>query len=514
MKAGLAADRGRGARPAPPRSRPGRRPAPPVGGRGGVRWQRRAAVPPRRAPGRRLRDPRAVPRLRLGLQVGVLWFHVDVEGIPAHVGEARRGGQRDRGGDPDRRRRCAGWRPSSTRTRRRRSTSSSIRSTSTSASSGAATGRRRSPPSARSACRLALFPGQQVALAAGARRGRGRTAAATHPYLAAHPPACATTASPAPGSSWPRTSRWCRSSPRAHEAVTGAAPERVATTATTDARAFVELGIPAVCLGPLAERIHGVDERVHLPSMVTTGTGAGARRARLVWGDRVRIRTGVALAGAVAAAGAAASRLRRSRDAPRHDDPAPPAAPPAELEEPRASGRASRIRPSRGRRRTRAVAAASEPPPASDATTRSLQERPPPAAGRGRRRLDPGGLERRRLLGGSADRARLDRPGAAAAGRRRAAGHLRDSAVLPHERDAGVVRLGHRVQPARDRPLGEELRVRQLLRLVRRSPPERARAHAQLAACVRLDRGDLQLPPRPQGGRSTASSPVAARPSS
>ena len=39
----------------------------------------------------------------------------------------------------------------------------------------------------------------------------------------------------------------------AHEAVTGAAPEQVATTATTDARAFVALGIPAVCFGPLAE---------------------------------------------------------------------------------------------------------------------------------------------------------------------------------------------------------------------------------------------------------------------
>jgi acetylornithine deacetylase len=52
--------------------------------------------------------------------------------------------------------------------------------------------------------------------------------------------------------------------------VAGVPPQLVATTATTDARVFVASGIPAVCCGPLAERIHGVDERVHLPSVTTT----------------------------------------------------------------------------------------------------------------------------------------------------------------------------------------------------------------------------------------------------
>ncbi|HWV86200.1 MAG TPA: ArgE/DapE family deacylase [Capillimicrobium sp.] len=50
----------------------------------------------------------------------------------------------------------------------------------------------------------------------------------------------------------------------------GARPELVATTATTDARHFVRAGIPAVCFGPRAERIHGIDERVSLSSMVET----------------------------------------------------------------------------------------------------------------------------------------------------------------------------------------------------------------------------------------------------
>ncbi len=63
-------------------------------------------------------------------------------------------------------------------------------------------------------------------------------------------------------SSWP--------SARAHAEATGTAPALVPTTATTDARAFVSNGIPAVCLGPLAESIHGIDERVHVPSIVTT----------------------------------------------------------------------------------------------------------------------------------------------------------------------------------------------------------------------------------------------------
>jgi acetylornithine deacetylase len=52
--------------------------------------------------------------------------------------------------------------------------------------------------------------------------------------------------------------------------VHGSPPALVATTATTDARHFVRAGIPAVCFGPRAERIHGIDERVSLRSMVET----------------------------------------------------------------------------------------------------------------------------------------------------------------------------------------------------------------------------------------------------
>lgn len=52
---------------------------------------------------------------------------------------------------------------------------------------------------------------------------------------------------------------------------TGQRPPIFASTATTDARTFHLYGAtPAVCFGPLAENEHGVDERVHLPSITAT----------------------------------------------------------------------------------------------------------------------------------------------------------------------------------------------------------------------------------------------------
>jgi acetylornithine deacetylase len=52
-------------------------------------------------------------------------------------------------------------------------------------------------------------------------------------------------------------------------------PTLQATTATTDARHFVRAGIPAVCFGPRGERIHGVDERVSLRSVTESAQVLG-----------------------------------------------------------------------------------------------------------------------------------------------------------------------------------------------------------------------------------------------
>jgi acetylornithine deacetylase len=58
--------------------------------------------------------------------------------------------------------------------------------------------------------------------------------------------------------------------------VTGSHPTVFASTATTDARAFgLYAGSPAVCFGPHAEGVHGIDERVLLPSVLQTAQALG-----------------------------------------------------------------------------------------------------------------------------------------------------------------------------------------------------------------------------------------------
>ena len=62
----------------------------------------------------------------------------------------------------------------------------------------------------------------------------------------------------------------------ARERLTGEAPAVFASTATTDARSFQLYGnTPAVCFGPHAEGIHGIDERVFMPSVVETAQVLG-----------------------------------------------------------------------------------------------------------------------------------------------------------------------------------------------------------------------------------------------
>ena len=55
----------------------------------------------------------------------------------------------------------------------------------------------------------------------------------------------------------------------AAEATTGEPPAVIASTATTDARQWaLHTGTPAICFGPHAERLHSIDERVCLPSVL------------------------------------------------------------------------------------------------------------------------------------------------------------------------------------------------------------------------------------------------------
>ena len=206
-------------------------------------------------------------------QVGVLWFQVRVLGAPAHAGDARRGRQRDRGVVRRDRARCASSRPSSTssppplyaayphpinlnvgmirggdwpstvagecvtalparalsrRARRRRSSSASSRPS------------RRSPraaPSSRATGIEVLYDGFQC---------EGYELAPDAPLVTGLPDARRARDR--------RTRRRCSPRPRR--------PTRARSSSTATR--------PRSASARVAENEHGVDERVHLPSVTST----------------------------------------------------------------------------------------------------------------------------------------------------------------------------------------------------------------------------------------------------
>jgi acetylornithine deacetylase len=202
-------------------------------------------------------------------QVGVLWFHVDIAGIPAHVGDAGVGVNAIEAAYPV----IRALRELEAELNAEPPPPYDTFEHPINLNVGVVAGG--DWPSTVAAecslsCRLALFPGQDLDWLKGRVEHTVTRAARDHPYLAAHPPRVRYDGFAGEGVEVPGDTPILQAVTAAHEAVTGAAPERVATTATTDARVFVATGIPAVCTGPLAERIHGVDERVSLSSMVTT----------------------------------------------------------------------------------------------------------------------------------------------------------------------------------------------------------------------------------------------------
>lgn len=119
-------------------------------------------------------------------------------------------------------------------------------------------------------CRLALYPGTTVQELKGRVESAIATAAAAHAFLCTHPPTVRYDGFACEGAVVPADTPVVRELARAIERIDGGRPAAIASTATTDARAFVQHGIPAVCFGPLAESLHGVDERVYWPSVVQT----------------------------------------------------------------------------------------------------------------------------------------------------------------------------------------------------------------------------------------------------
>jgi len=119
-------------------------------------------------------------------------------------------------------------------------------------------------------CRIAHYPGTPVAELQRRVEDTVARAAAANSYLATHPPTVRYDGFACEGSHLVDDEPIVHALATAWEAVTGDPAVTGPTTATTDVRTYMAAGIPAACIGPHAERIHGVDERVFVPSVVHT----------------------------------------------------------------------------------------------------------------------------------------------------------------------------------------------------------------------------------------------------
>ena len=202
-------------------------------------------------------------------QIGVLWFHIDIAGAPAHVGEAGEGVNAIEAAFPivaalHRLEAEFNEAPPAPYDEIEHPINLNI---------GVIKGG--DWPSTVAAecslsCRIALYPGMSVPAMQARIEATISAVAGANGYLAAHPPVVRYDGFACEGITVPGDAPLVSTLAAAHDRLAGTAATLVATTATTDARAFVQHGIPAVCLGPHAEAIHGVDERVLWPSVVQT----------------------------------------------------------------------------------------------------------------------------------------------------------------------------------------------------------------------------------------------------
>jgi acetylornithine deacetylase len=203
-------------------------------------------------------------------QVGVLWFHVDVEGIPAHAAyadhagfnaidaahvvlEALRALEAELNADPPA--------PYDTFAHP------------INLNPGIVTGGDWTSTVAATAtlsCRLACFPGEDPRALQRRVEETVARAAQDDPRVAGGTVRVRYDGFACEGSIVRNDEPVVAALADAYAQLHGTRPELVPTTATTDARHFVRHGVPAVCFGPRGERIHGIDERVSLRSMLET----------------------------------------------------------------------------------------------------------------------------------------------------------------------------------------------------------------------------------------------------
>ena len=207
-------------------------------------------------------------------QVGVLWFHVDIAGVPAHAARASRLGFNaiDAAGDV-----LAALRRLEARLNEDPPPPFDTFEHPINLNPGVISGG--DWPSTVAAtctlsCRIGLYPGQDPEEAR-AQVEEAVAAAAASLQLAEHPPRVRYDGFSCEGSIVDREEPVVAALSEAYARVHGEHPPAVATTATTDARHFVRAGIAAVCFGPRGERIHGVDERVSMRSVIESAQVLG-----------------------------------------------------------------------------------------------------------------------------------------------------------------------------------------------------------------------------------------------
>jgi acetylornithine deacetylase len=208
-------------------------------------------------------------------QVGVLWFHVDVAGVPAHAARASRLGFNaiDAAYDV-----LASLRELEGRLNEDPPAPFDAFEHPINLNPGVISGGDWPSTVAASctlSCRIGLYPGQKPEEMRRLVEDAVAKAAAASPRLADNPPRVRYDGFSCEGSVVDEDDPLVASLSDAYERLHGERPAAVATTATTDARHFVRAGVPAVCFGPRAERIHGIDERVSLRSVVESAQVLG-----------------------------------------------------------------------------------------------------------------------------------------------------------------------------------------------------------------------------------------------
>jgi acetylornithine deacetylase len=201
-------------------------------------------------------------------QVGVLWFHVDIAGLPAHAGDARDGANAIEASFPV----VAALRRLEEELNESPPPPYDTADHPINLNIGVIRGG--DWPSTVAAectlsCRLALFPGQQVEWLQAKVEGAVASATGDHPFLASHPPLVRYDGFACAGAEIAADHPLVTTLSESYARLEGETPALVPTTATTDARLFLHEGIPAVCFGAWAENAHGVDERVNIPSMIS-----------------------------------------------------------------------------------------------------------------------------------------------------------------------------------------------------------------------------------------------------